>query len=229
MTQMTQPYKNIIVFDTETTGLIRKNVPLEEYPYITQFSFIVYDAQNEIIRSSFDTYIKLPSNVVIDDFVSKLTGITNEKCEKEGMPITEALGIFYHTMSVCDCVVGHNIDFDIQMVNVEITRNLHCLNHFSDIKHIFSKIRLYKLGIQTDCTMRMSIDSCSLYVTNEKNKKYKKFPKLSETYYHLFNEIPENLHNSMVDTLVCLRCYLKIKFNIFIDNVRFNELINEFL
>jgi DNA polymerase III epsilon subunit-like protein len=132
-------------------------------------------------------------------------------------------------MSVCDCVIGHNIDFDIQMVNIEIVRNLHSLQHFPDIKNIFNTYRLFKLGIKTDCTMRMTINSCSLYRTNEKNQKYKKFPKLVETYYHLFNETPENLHNSMVDTLICLRCYLKIKFNIFIDNIRFNELINEFL
>jgi DNA polymerase III epsilon subunit-like protein len=226
---MNPSYRNILVFDTETTGLIQKNAPLEEYPYITQFSFIVYDIQNEMIRSSFNTYIKIPSNVIINDYVSQLTGVTNDICEERGIPITEALGIFYHTMSVCDCVIGHNIDFDIQMVNIEIVRNLHSLQHFPDIKNIFNTYRLFKLGIKTDCTMRMTINSCSLYRTNEKNQKYKKFPKLVETYYHLFNETPENLHNSMVDTLICLRCYLKIKFNIFIDNIRFNELINEFL
>jgi DNA polymerase III epsilon subunit-like protein len=226
---MNPSYRNILVFDTETTGLIQKNAPLEEYPYITQFSFIVYDIQNEMIRSSFNTYIKIPSNVIINDYVSQLTGVTNDICEERGIPITEALGIFYHTMSVCDCVIGHNIDFDIQMVNIEIVRNLHSLQHFPDIKNMFNTYRLFKLGIKTDCTMRMTINSCSLYRTNEKNQKYKKFPKLVETYYHLFNETPENLHNSMVDTLICLRCYLKIKFNIFIDNIRFNELINEFL
>ena len=229
MNSTSKPYRNILVFDTETTGLIQKNAPLEEFPYITQFSFMVYDVQNELIRSSFNTYIKLPHNVIISEFVSQLTGVTNEICDKQGIPITEALGIFYHTMNVCDCVVGHNIEFDIQMVNNEIVRNLHSLKQFPDIKNMFDKYRLMKLGIQTDCTMRMTVESCSLYRTTENNKKYKKFPKLVETYYHLFNETPENLHNSMVDTLVCLRCYLKIKFNIIIDNDRFNEFIHIFL
>lgn len=29
----------------------------------------------------------------------------------------------------------------------------------------------------------------------------------------LFGTIPENLHDSSVDTLVCLKCFLKIKYN----------------
>ena len=46
-----------------------------------------------------------------------------------------------------------------------------------------------------------------------------KYPKLMELHKHLFNTIPDGLHNSMVDVLVCLRCYGKIK-----HNVDFNEL-----
>jgi hypothetical protein len=42
-------------------------------------------------------------------------------------------------------------------------------------------------------------------------RKYKKFPKLSELYNHLFGYVPENLHNALVDTIVCLRCFLKIR------------------
>lgn len=43
---------------------------------------------------------------------------------------------------------------------------------------------------------------------------YKKAPKLSELYLHLFGEVPENLHNSLVDTLVCLRCFVKMRFKV---------------
>ena len=35
-----------------------------------------------------------------------------------------------------------------------------------------------------------------------------------ELHEHLFNSIPDGLHNSMVDILVCLRCYIKMTFDI---------------
>lgn len=45
-------------------------------------------------------------------------------------------------------------------------------------------------------------------------KMYKKNPKLIELYKHLYpdNPIPENLHNSLVDTKVCMDCFLKMKY-----------------
>lgn len=226
----TKNSKTILVFDTETTGLIQnKNGPLSQYPYITQFSFIVYDIEKGNIRSSFNAYIKIPSSVIIPEMITKLTGINNEKCEKEGIPITDALGIFYHAVNLCDYIVGHNIEFDIQMVNAEIIRNIKNLTLFPNIIDLFDKNKLMSKNIQIDCTMKMSIDMCNLFRTNEKNQSYKKFPKLAETYFHIFNEHPENLHNSMIDTLICLRCYLKIKFDIHIDNANFIELIQNYL
>lgn len=210
----------ILVFDTETTGLIpKKETNIENLPYISQLSFIVYDVKSQKIRSSFNTYIKIPSGILIPQIVTDITGITNEKCENEGIQIETALGIFYHAVMLSDCIIGHNIDFDIRMINIEITRNLHSLQLFPDIKNIFNPL------LQTDCTMKMTIDTCALYRTTN-NFTYKKFPKLSETYFHIFQKEPENLHNSMVDTLVCLRCYLKIKFDIDISDDRFMELVS---
>jgi DNA polymerase III epsilon subunit-like protein len=38
-----------------------------------------------------------------------------------------------------------------------------------------------------------------------------KFPKLNELHQKLFESVPENLHNSLIDVIVCLRCFLKIR------------------
>jgi hypothetical protein len=162
--------------------------------------------------------------VEIPQVVTDITGITNEICERDGISIIEALGVFYHAMTLSDCIIGHNIDFDIKMINIEITRNIESLHLYPNIQHIFNPLRMVKFGIKTDCTMRMTIEACSLYRTTKKNHTYKKYPKLAETYFHLFQKVPDNLHNSMVDTLVCLRCYLKIKFDIDISDDKFMEL-----
>jgi hypothetical protein len=50
------------------------------------------------------------------------------------------------------------------------------------------------------------------YSKDELRGSYMKFPTLCELYMHLFHKTPENLHNSMMDVLVCLRCYLKSNF-----------------
>jgi DNA polymerase III epsilon subunit-like protein len=222
------PHRNILVFDTETTGLIPKSkeVPLEMFPCITQFSFIVYDTQLNNIRSSFNAYIKLPPGIEIPHIVTEITGITNEKCDSQGIPIEQVLGIFYQAMTLCDCVIAHNLDFDMQMVNIELKRHSIRLSKiFPNIQYMFHPSRLAALGINLDCTMKMTTESCALYRSTEKNHVYKKFPKLSETYFHLFQETPTNLHNSMVDTIVCLRCYLKFRFGETISDERFVELI----
>ena len=44
-------------------------------------------------------------------------------------------------------------------------------------------------------------------------KTYLKYPTLSELHENLFHVKPKNMHNSMIDVLICLKCYEKIKFN----------------
>ena len=51
------------------------------------------------------------------------------------------------------------------------------------------------------CTMKKSI------------KKFKKYVKLEYLHKQLFNQELRNLHNSLNDVYVCLRCFIKIYFN----------------
>lgn len=224
---MKQPNR-ILIFDTETTGLLPKR-PSDIIPYITQLSFIIYDIKEEMIRTSFNAYIRLPQGIQIPQIVTDITGITNEICEEKGIPIQEALAAFYHAMTMSDCIVAHNIEFDITMLQIEINRNLKSLTTYSQIDDLFDANRLAYYNIGIDCTMKLTVKECSLLRTSDKNYTYKKYPKLSETYEYLFKKTPQNLHNSMVDTIVCLRCYLKCKFNIEISEERFSRIIELFV
>ena len=61
--------------------------------------------------------------------------------------------------------------------------------------------------------MRWGRNTCKIQCTDRNGKPYWKSPKLSELYEHLFQEpAPDGLHNALVDTLVCLRCYVKLRF-----------------
>ena len=60
-------------------------------------------------------------------------------------------------------------------------------------------------------------DICNIMVPSktEGRRPYKKVPKLIELYKHLFqNKEVDGLHNSMMDVIVCLQCYLKMKHDI---------------
>ena len=47
-------------------------------------------------------------------------------------------------------------------------------------------------------------------IANENSRK--KFPRLNELYSKLFDDVlPNDLHNSIIDVLVCLRCFLKVR------------------
>jgi len=220
-------YQNILVFDTETTGLIPKySSDPSGNPYITQLSFIVFNIPTNSIKTTFNAYIRIPDEIEIPEIVTTITGITKETCQEKGISFQEAFAAFYHAAALCDCIVGHNVDFDIQMLYIELERNKQSLTHYpADLNQMFDPERLLEKNTQVKCTMRMTLKSCALLHTDKHNRTFKKFPKLSETYHYLFNKIPQNLHNSIVDVIVCLRCFLKIQFSIDIPEEQIDEWI----
>jgi DNA polymerase III epsilon subunit-like protein len=194
----------VLIFDTETTGLIPKGMPplhtisninLEPYPYITQLSAILYDVDNGKIKSILNTYIKIPDHVEIPEIVVNLTGITREKCDG-GMNIADALEKFYKMYSKCEAVIAHNMWFDSKMIRIECRRNL--------ITKMLKMFYKEDNPVHVNCTMMQGMKYCGL----------NRFVRLSALYELLFKEDINSygiqLHNSLVDTLVCLRCYLKI-------------------
>jgi hypothetical protein len=97
--------------------------------------------------------------------------------------------------------------------------------------NIFNLLYEQNMGIRSFCTMMSSIKLCAIKVEKEtppvqisnqttntettkeitkEKKTYNKWPKLSELHKHLFHEEATGLHNSMMDVLVCLKCYLKM-------------------
>ena len=225
--------RRFMVFDVETTGKLNKNAPLDQQPHIIQLSFIVYDLQDRRIIQKFDSYVNIPNHIMISDFITGLTGATREKCDT-GMDILRVLDEFYHAYFWCDEIIAHNIDFDVQMILYEIERNReeimkqkpYCSTIFNTIYEKVNRIEHYctmKRGMSfydVDLPSTTNIDVASsmhpllidVLKQNEPiQKKYKKWPKLSELYFVLFHENPDGLHNSMMDVLVCLRCYLKMR------------------
>jgi DNA polymerase III epsilon subunit-like protein len=75
-----------------------------------------------------------------------------------------------------------------------------------------------------DQSINATAVSQDLIVPAKVPAKYKKWPTLLEFHQHLFNSVPENLHNSIVDVLVCLRCFLKSFKRIVIEDEEFAQM-----
>lgn len=205
-----------LVFDVETNGLIPKGEPhIEICPHILQLSFIVFNLDTYKIEKTYNVYINVSQKVSIKPEIENLTGITRAKCAT-GVVVTEALDALYTEYIKCKTIIAHNIDFDSQMIRIELARNAgRKTRHLGDLLNIgFEKAN----DITRYCTMKNNVDRCNIIIEMidkyGKPYNYKKFPRLSELHQHVFGTIPENLHDSLVDTKVCLKCYMKLLYDV---------------
>lgn len=214
----------ILVFDTETTGLPKCKIVNYEsqhlWPHIVQFSYVIYDTDTKIILKTFDKIIKMKNDISIPAESSNIHGITDVISRTKGVDINEVLLSFFNDMENINLLVGHNISFDINMLKIELLRIIYnkdnllcdisvakynylhkCLGYISNYKHIY-------------CTLQDSIDFCNIKAVDKYGKTYLKYPKLSELHEKLFGNVPNNLHNSLNDVLITLKCFMKLKYDV---------------
>jgi DNA polymerase III epsilon subunit-like protein len=197
-----------LVFDVETTGLPSKF--LNKYPYITQLSFIIYDETTQNIKRIFNSYIAIPEHIRISYRITEITGITNEKCAKEGISIVDALKIFYQEYCNADNIVAHNIQFDKNLILAEFLRNRGDIKHDCPLWQYLFRPELTNGRQKLYCTMKEGKPLCKIFIQGRFGP-FMKNPKLSELHKFLFpgdGEDPKKLHDSLIDTLLCLRCFI---------------------
>jgi DNA polymerase III epsilon subunit-like protein len=208
----------VLVFDTETTGLPKTKImspdTLNLWPHIVQFSYVIYDINlNDIVGSS-NNIVKISEELTIPEESVKIHGITKDISNMKGSHLNIILKDFFYHLRNVDLLVGHNVSFDINMVKVELMRMIY-LNESQD------ETKLYKtdLHLLTNfknicCTLKDSIQLCKIETLDKYGKPYFKYPKLVELHQKLFESTPNNLHNSFNDILITLRCYVKMKHDL---------------
>lgn len=213
--------------------------PSEAYPYITQISWVLYNVERDFVEETFDSYIQVPPEIPITEEITKITGVTRDILDKKGKPIVQALLALYRAYMKCNCIVAHNMSFDSQVIRQEIYRNKDAIypatgshDMVSQVRGLFTKAFNDLNEIELVCTMMSSIELCGIefkptalqvLATTALEQAgieapvpvkptQKKFPTLTELYTKLFEQpLPENMHNSIIDVLVCLRCFLKLR------------------
>ena len=223
--EITPPLRKryVLVFDVETTGLIPKQVrgalnpiPITKYPYIIQIAFVLYDMIDQQTVYTFDSFVKIPDLVAIPEKVVELTGIRKINCQMRGRPILDCLILFAEAYKMADCIVAHNLEFDQEMVTIEVERNrAEILWRAPHVTTLFQPFHEKVRNLEKYCTMKHGTPICNLVTVSDNGAPPRqKWPKLSELYEHLFDgEKVDGLHNAMVDVKTCLKCYLKMRHN----------------
>lgn len=175
----------ILVLDTETTDKPPKIRLLpgtvDFWPSVVQFSFIQMDTTT-YKYTAYDYIIKTPKPIENDH----IHGITKSMNTKQGYDFKDIYEIYKICLATSDIVIGHNLSFDLNMIQAE------CYRH--NLQYTAPKVSY--------CTMMSTRHVCKLPNL--------KWPTLNELHVALFHEDAVNLHNSLKDCVVCLRCYLKL-------------------
>jgi DNA polymerase-3 subunit epsilon len=193
--------KMILVLDFETTGLPNYQIPSDDpsQPYAIQLGMIVADYEGNVLKER-NLFIK-PDGWTISDEITKLTGITQEMCEKNGVPIKEAIAEMLKLSEDVDHIVAHNASFDKRIARI-------CMKRLG----MHDSMLLWKDDNRHYCTMTNGKEVCKIPATNTRWGKYKS-PKLEELFFCYFGEKPEVSHDAIADVRATLQCFLKMYKN----------------
>ncbi|WP_341664168.1 3'-5' exonuclease [Blattabacterium cuenoti] len=182
-----------LIVDTETTGLPRSyNFPIthiDNWPRIVQISWQSHNVVGDFIE--FKNFIIKPDNYDIPFNAFKIHGITNEKAEKYGFDLNFVLHEFQKSLDQSQCLIGHNLKFDIKVIECEFFRK--------KISFSFKKKKILD-------TKEISVSYCKLLGSGKKFK----WPTLSELYQKLFGEKVTNFHNAANDVKATARSFLEL-------------------
>jgi DNA polymerase III epsilon subunit-like protein len=183
-----------LIIDTETTGFPDStglNLKWGYYPEfnnltrydssrIISFCWMLINEENEEIEKHY-FIIKSDGFKILN---TSLHGLTDEILDKEGKYFVEVANNFYQSLKKTSHIIGHNLNFDINVLKSELFRY--------NLQHIITEIEK-KSNI---CSMEYT-----KMMVNIKIGKNIKSPKLNELYEFVFKVKMENAHSALYDVI----------------------------
>ncbi len=135
-------YKNIVIFDTETSGLSFSKDRIIE---LAAIKLVKNERGKVVVTDEVDEFIRLPEGRRLDPKIIELTGITDAMLEEHGIDYDRAAQIFYDL--ICDgatLLVAHNAQFDLMFAR-ELLRGckFNCPLDFLDTLTVYKDRRPY--------------------------------------------------------------------------------------
>ncbi len=113
-----------LIFDTETTGVPHnKTAPitdLDNWPRVVQLAWQLHDRNGKLL-SQFSSLIR-PEGFDIPFKAEQIHGISTRRAMEEGRPMAEVLTKFRTDLDKTSVLIGHNIEFDVNILGAELLR-----------------------------------------------------------------------------------------------------------
>ena len=172
-----------LTFDSETTGLPKNfKAPIsdsENWPRLVQLAWQINDKEGKLINNK--SFLVKPDNFTIPYNSEKVHGISTKIALEKGIDLIIILKDFEKDIKKCKYIIGHNINFDKNILGAEF----------------------YRKNIESDLLNKISID------TGHISKQYcnlkggfgggLKMPKLTELYEILFGKKFSDAHDAAYD------------------------------
>ncbi len=181
-----------LIFDTETTGVPHnKTAPLtdlENWPRVVQIAWQLHDARGKLLSQA--SYIIRPDGFDIPFKAEQVHGISTRRAMEEGTPLAEVLDLFRSDLDKTSVLIGHNIEFDINILGAEFIR-----------QSLSPDPLLQATKVDTGI---VSVDFCQL--TGGPGGKLK-MPRLSELHQKLFGKDFDDAHDASYDVAATARSF----------------------
>jgi len=174
-----------LVFDTETTGLIENLlVNSDRQPEIIEWASILVDIDSGEVVSEHETLVRpilsggrLPADIV------RITGITQDLVDG-ARPFSEVAEDIRRIVEAAPAVLGHNVRFDMEMVDLEFRR---------------LKAPPVSWPAETICTVEQSAHYAGRRL------------KLSDLHKHVLGETFPGAHRAMVDVRALVNVAIEMR------------------
>jgi DNA polymerase III epsilon subunit-like protein len=186
-----------LIFDTETTGLPKKN----DFSLINmiELGYIILDEDFKIVKES-NNLVK--GDFEIPEIITKLTGITKNKIDENGNDINKVLKEFINDIRSVDYILAHNNRFDLGILKKEMER--------LDNSYYFKELVMKKINL----------DTIQIFKKNIKKEKIENY-KLQTIFNHFYNkEDFIQTHRAIDDCHMVYKSLLYMKNN---NNFCMNE------
>ncbi|HNR74003.1 MAG TPA: exonuclease domain-containing protein, partial [Cyclobacteriaceae bacterium] len=181
-----------LIFDTETTGIPRnKTAPLtdlDNWPRLVQFAWQLHDGTGKLVSRN-NAIIK-PDGFDIPFNAEQVHGISTQRALDEGRDLELVLAEFLKDLERTQVLVGHNIEFDINIIGAEFIRKGIAIENFLALNKIDTGISATEF-----CQLSGGLGGKL------------KMPRLTELHEKLFGKPFEDAHDASYDVAATARSF----------------------
>lgn len=112
-------YRRILIFDTETTGLDFARDEIIQFSGVT----LVLEGEDVSVEQQYDRLIQLAPGQTVPPEIERLTGITTQALQEQGIPRAQAAAEIGALMAGNTLLTAYNAHFDLSFLYHMLARN----------------------------------------------------------------------------------------------------------